>query len=137
MFNRKTANMVLILLFSLSVTFLPNDAHAFVDCGATGCSSYYFQNLRQPLSTGSCAMNCCASSKKSSCEFEECLDLDLPEAMISTTGMRDHTFPKIRFFPKDDAFGYPPYVGIEQRYFAPPRAISTTPLYLKTLSILC
>lgn len=132
MFNRKTANMVLILLFNLSVTFLPDDAHAFVDCGATGCSSYYFQNLRQPLSTGSCAMNCCSSLRKSSCKFEECLDLDLPEAMISTTGMRDQTFPKTQFFSKNDAADHPLYVSIEQR-----RLFSSTPLYIKNLSLLC
>ena len=136
MFNRKTINIVLILLFSLSFTFLPDDAHAFVDCCPMGCSSYYFQNLKQPLSTGSCAMNCCSGLRKSSCKFEECLDLDLPEAMISTTGMRDHTFPKIQFLSKDDAADYPLYVGIEHRYFAPPKAISI-PLYLKNLSLLC
>ena len=132
MFNRKTVNIVLILLFGLSFTFLPDDAHAFVDCCPMGCSSYY----SQPPSTGSCAMNCCSSLRKSSCKFEECLDLDLPEAMISTAGMRDHTFPKIQFFSKDDAADYPPYVSIEQRRFSSPRAIST-PLYIMNLSILC
>ena len=132
MFNRKTVNIVLILLFGLSFTFLPDDAHAFVDCCPMGCSSYY----SQPPSTGSCAMNCCSSLRKSSCKFEECLDLDLPEAVMLTAGMRDHTFPKIQFFSKDDAADDPPYVSIEQRRFSSPRAIST-PLYIMNLSILC
>ena len=115
MFNRKTVNIVLILLFSLSVISLSDDAHAFADC---------------------CAMNCCSGLIKSSCGFEECLDIDLPEAMISTAGMRDHTFSKILFFSKDDAADYPLYVSIEYRRFSSPRAIST-PIYLKNLSILC
>jgi hypothetical protein len=136
MFNRKTANIALILIFSMSFTFLPDDAHAFVDCCPTDCSSYYYQNLKQPLSTGSCAMNCCSSLGKSSCKFEGCLDLDLPEAMISTAGMRDHTFPKIQFFSKDVAADYLPYVGIEQRRFSSSKEVST-PIYLKTLSLLC
>ncbi len=137
MVNRKTVNIVLILLFSLSFTFLPDDAHAFVDCCATGCSGYYSQDPRQPLSTGSCAMNCCVSLQKSSCESEECIDFDLPEAMMPIAGMRDQTFPKIQFFSKDGAADYPLlYVGIEQRRFSSPRAIST-PLYIKNSSLLC
>ena len=137
MFNRKTVNIVLILLFSLSFSFLPDDAHAFVDCCPTDCSSYYFQNLRQPLSTGSCGINCCSSQQKSSCNFEECLDLNLPEAMIPIAGMRDQTIPQIQFFSKDGAADYPLlYVGIEQRRFSSPRAIST-PLYIKNRSLLC
>jgi len=136
MFNRKTVNIVLILLFGLSFSFLPDDAHAFGDCCATGCSSYYFQNLKEPHSTGSCAMNCCSSSRKSSCQFEECLDLDLPDAVMLTAGMRDHTFSKIQFFSKDGASDYPLYVSIEYRRFSSPRALST-PIYLKNLSLLC
>ena len=136
MFNRKTVNIVLILIFGLSFTFLPDDAHAFFDCCPMGCSSYYSQNLRQPLSTGSCAMNCCSGLRKPSCRFEECLDIDLPDAVISTTGMRDHTFPKIQFFSKDDAADNPPYVSIEQRRFSSSKAIFI-PLYIKNLSLLC
>ena len=81
-------------------------------------------------------MNCCSSSRKSSCQFEECLDLDLPDAVMLTAGMRDHTFSKIQFFSKDGASDYPLYVSIEYRRFSSPRALST-PIYLKNLSLLC
>ena len=136
MFNRKTANIVLILLFCLSVNSLSDDAHAFVDCCPMGCTNHYIQDLRQPLSTDSCKMNCCSGLRKSSCKFEECLDIDLPDAMITTVGMRDHTIPKIQVFSKNDAVDYPPYMSIEQRRFSLSKEVST-PLYLKTLSLLC
>ena len=135
MFNRKTANIVLILLFSLSFTFLPDNVHALGDCSSIGHLSYSYQNLKQPIPTGSCAVNCCSGFNQSSCDFEACIDLDLPDTMVATAGMRNHSFTKVRLFSRDGIADDPFYPSLEQRCFSSLKEVST-PLYIKNLTLL-
>jgi len=75
-------------------------------------------------------------AQKSSCNLEGCLNLNLPDTIMSSAGLRNQTFAKIMIFSKDRDFGYPAYLSIQQRHFTSPKPKST-PIYLKTLSLLC
>ena len=136
MLTRKTLNIVLLLILSLSVSLLIGNAHAVSDYCATGCSSCCSQNLGQPPPIISCTIECCSESQKPSCNLEECLNPNLPDTIMPNAGMKSQTVVKILVFSKEGDFGYPVCPGNQHRHVACPKPIST-PIYLKTLSLRC
>jgi len=134
-FSRKILNILLIVFFNLSLTFLTKQVHAISDCCKAGCSTCYSRNLQRVPPTRPCTIGCWFPSGKSSCNFKECLNFSLQDTLITTVDIRDNNYLRIMILGKDNGSDYSTNVNPERWYLAFTRAEST-PVYLRNLSFL-